>query len=527
MKLYKPVVLIIIDGFGISPDKIGSPWEIAKHSVFSEIEKKYPLTALQASGIAVGLPWGEAGNSEVGHLTIGAGKIIYNYLPRISTAVKDNSFFLNKAFLTAAEHAKTQNSALHILGLFSTGTVHSYFEHFYALLDFAQQQQISKVFLHLFTDGKDAYKKEAAEFYAKFEKKLSEKYPNIKLASIIGRNFAMDRDGKWDRTQKAYNLFTNGEGEPFVSASAHINTCYQQDIFDQSIVPAFNPEIKNESRIKNNDAVIFFNFREDSARQICHAFMDQNFDKFSRKPLENIVFATMTDYDKTLPSLIAFKSAEVEFPLAKIISENGLKQLHIAESEKYAHITYFLNGGRETPFDGEDRILISSPDVPSYEQTPEMSANKITTAILMNLDKYDFLAVNFANADMVGHTGSFEATAKAFEALDSYIGQIMPKVLEIGGAMIITSDHGNAEEKLYKRTGEVKTKHSINPVPFYLICKESEKKTSATAEEIIAEYKNVKGTLTDISPTILELLGIKPLPSMTGKSLIEKLIEKN
>lgn len=527
MKPYKPVVLVIIDGFGISPDKIGSPWEIAEHPVFSEIEKNYPFTALQASGIAVGLPWGEAGNSEVGHLTIGAGRIIYNYLPRISTAVKDGSFFQNKAFLKAAEHIKTQNSSLHILGLFSTGTVHAYFEHFYALLDFVQENQISKVFLHLFTDGKDAYKKEGAEFYANFEKELAGKYPNIKIASIIGRNFAMDRDGNWDRTQKAYNLFINREGEEFESAAEYIKNQYDKEIFDASISPAYNKSVKEESGIKNNDAVIFFNFREDSVRQICHALMDQSFDKFPRNLLNNVIFITMTEYDKTLPALVAFQSAEIKYPLARITSENGLKQLHIAESEKYAHITYFLNGGRETPFTGEDRILIDSPDVPSYEESPGMSANKITDAVLINLNKYNLIAVNFANADMVGHTGSFEATAKALEIMDSCIGKIMPKVLNEGGAIIITSDHGNAEEKLYKHTGEIKTKHSTNPVPFYLICEKSKKKTPATAEEIIAEYRNVKGTLTDISPTVLELLGIKPPESMTGKSLIEKLIEKN
>lgn len=526
MKKYSPVVLIIIDGFGISPDKIGSPWEIASHAVFSEIEKFYPFTAIQASGMAVGLPWGEAGNSEVGHLTMGAGKIIFNYLPRISRSINDHTFFSNEAFLKAVMHINPpadelpdETKSLHLVGLFSTGTVHAYFEHLYALLDFAKQQKVKNVCLHLFTDGKDAYKKEGAEFYKKLEKDLGQNYPNTKIASIIGRNFAMDRDNKWAKTEKAYNLFVNGEGEKFDSASLYIQNQYEKDIFDQIIPPAF----AKASRIKDNDAVIFFNFREDSMRQLAHSFIDKEFDKFPRKNLSNVIFVTMTDYDKTLQSLVAFKSAEVEHPLTKVLSENGLKQLHIAETEKYAHITYFFNGGRETPFENEDRILVESPDVPSYDQAPEMSAKKITEDVVSNIEKYDFIAINFANADMVGHTGNFTATTKAFEVLDICVGKIMEKVLELGGAMIITSDHGNAEEKIYKTTGEEKTKHSINPVPFYLISSEAKKEKPASEEEIKESYKTVKGTLTDVAPTILELMGIKKPESMTSKSLLGKI----
>lgn len=529
MKKYSPVVLIIIDGFGISPDKIGSPWEIASHTVFSEIEKFYPFTAIQASGMAVGLPWGEAGNSEVGHLTMGAGKIIFNYLPRISRSINDHTFFSNEAFLKAVAHINPptgglpdETKSLHLIGLFSTGTVHAYFEHLYALLDFAKQQKVKNVCLHLFTDGKDAYKKEGAEFYKKLEKDLEQNYPNTKIASVIGRNFAMDRDNKWAKTEKAYNLFVNGEGEEFDSASSYIQNQYEKDIFDQIISPAL-AKASPELRIKDNDAVIFFNFREDSMRQLAHSFIDKEFNKFPRKNLSNVVFVTMTDYDKTLQSLVAFKSAEVEHPLAKVLSENGLKQLHIAETEKYAHITYFFNGGRETPFANEDRILVESPDVPSYDQAPEMSAKKITEDVVSNIGKYDFIAINFANADMVGHTGNFTATTKAFEVLDICVGKIMEKVLELGGAMVITSDHGNAEEKIYKTTGEEKTKHSINPVPFYLISSEAKKEKPASEEEIKESYKTVKGTLTDVAPTILELMGIKKPESMTSKSLLEKL----
>jgi len=521
MKKYKPVVLVILDGFGIAQDKIGSPWEAAKHPVFSEIEKFYPFTALQASGIAVGLPWGEAGNSEVGHLTIGTGRVIYNYLPRISTAIKDGTFFQNEAFLKAIKHTKDNNSSLHLMGLFSTGTVHAYSEHLYALLALAKQKNVPNVYLHLFTDGKDAYKKEGADFYKKLENNLQQNYPNAKIVSVIGRNFAMDRDGNWEKTGKAYNLLAMGEGNEFESASSYIESQYQKEIFDDAIEPA---KIKGgEGRIKDNDAVIFFNFREDSPRQLTRAFTDENFTYFPRKKINNLLFTTMTEYDKNFSCLAAFKSAEIKLPLARIISEQGLKQLHLAESEKYAHITYFFNGGEEIPFKNEDRILVASPDVPSYEQTPEMSGLKITEAVIDNLDKYDFIAVNFANADMVGHTGNFEATAKAFETLDACIGEILTRVLELNGVLVITADHGNAEEKLYKITGEKKTKHSINPVPFYLINKDVKRKKPLGEEKIEEEYKNVKGTLTDIAPTILELLDLPKPSAMTGSSLLGKL----
>ncbi|MBI4691924.1 MAG: 2,3-bisphosphoglycerate-independent phosphoglycerate mutase [Candidatus Terrybacteria bacterium] len=522
---YKPVVLIILDGFGISPDKIGSPWEIVERKTFHDIEKFYPFTAIQASGIAVGLPWGEAGNSEVGHLTIGAGKIIYNYLPKISTAITDGSFFKNDAFLRAIEHVKKNNSSLHLSGLFSSGTVHAYFEHLYALLDLAKQNEVKNVYLHLYTDGKDAYKKEGMKFYKDFEQNLKKNYPNAKIASIIGRNFSMDRDNNWNKTARAYNLFVNGEGEEFECVSDYIASQYKKEIFDPNIEPAFAKATAGKPGIiKDNDALIFFNFREDSMRQLTRAFVSKDFSHFPRKSINNLLVVTMTEYDKNIPCLTAFKSAEVEEPLARIIAENGLKQLHIAESEKYAHVTYFLNGGRETSFEGEERILVKSPETPSYALVPEMSAEKVTEAVLDNLEKYDFIVVNFANADMVGHTGKFEPTAKAIETIDRCLGKIIPAVLKINGVMVITADHGNAEEKIYKITGEEKSKHSINPVPLYLIATDFKRKKEETEKEIIDDYKDIKGTLSDVAPTILELLGLKKPASMTGKNLLEKLL---
>lgn len=520
-KKYKPVVLIIIDGFGISPDKIGSPWEAAKHPALEEIEKNFPFTALQASGIAVGLPWGKEGNSEVGHLTIGAGKIIYNHLPRISTAIEDGTFFANEAFLKAVKHTKDNNSALHILGLFSSGTVHAYTDHLYALLELAKRNNLQSVYLHLFSDGKDAYQKEGTVYFKNLEKYLGEQYPNVKIASVIGRKYAMDRDGNWDRTERAYNLFVKSGGEEFETASSYIEESYKKEIFDEAIGAAHTDASVSQSRIKENDAVIFYNFREDSERQLSSAFLDENFNGFPREKIKNLLVVTMTEYDKKFPALTAFKSLEIGSPLAKIISDAGLTQLHTAESEKYAHITYFFNGGEEWPFKSEERILIPSPRVPSYSQAPEMSADKVMEAVVSGLNKYDFIAANFANADMVGHTGDFKATVAALEKIDSCLGKIIPEILRIDGVLIITADHGNAEEKLYKMTGEKKTKHSINPVPFYLVGNDFKKEALATNDEINKNYKDVRGTLSDVAPTILELLGLKKPAEMTGKNLLE------
>ena len=525
-KDYRPVVLVIIDGFGAPEEKSISTWEIAKQPNFAELEKYFPFTTLQASGIAVGLPWGEPGNSEVGHLTIGAGKIIHNYLPKISSAIKDGSFFQNEAFVKSIGRIKKTGGQLHFMGLYSTGTVHSYFEHLQALLDLAKQNNLP-AYLHLFTDGKDAYKKEGGDFYAELEKNLAENYPDIKIVSIIGRGCAMDRNGDWEKTRKAYELFTEGKGNSFDSASEYIKDRYAQDLGDDAIEAGVISS--REGRIKDGDSVIVFNFREDSIRQLTQSFVDDTFQFFPRKKLENLFFVTMTEYDKSLPCFsdnscpAAFKSAEVENPLAKIISAAGLKQLHIAETEKYAHITYFLNGGAEASFENEDRTLVPSPSGGHYELTPEMSAGKIAENVLENLTKHHFIAVNFANADMVGHTGNFEATARAIEKVDECVGKITSKVLELDGVVVITSDHGNAEEKIYKFSGENKTKHSLNPVPFFLIGNDFKRNKELSGEEVDQKYKEATGTLSDVAPTVLELLGLEIPPEMTGKSLIGRI----
>ncbi len=513
----KPVVLIISDGLGYDARATESPWNMSKHPNLSKIEKWYPFTTLQASGLPVGLPWREEGNSEVGHLTMGSGKIIYNHLPRIIMSIHEGDFKKNDSFVQAVEHVKKNRSNLHIMGLFSSGSVHAYVDHLYELLDFAKD---NKTYLHLFTDGRDAPPNESGLFFQQLEQRLEKKYPNIKIGSVIGRQYAMDRDGKWEKIEKAYQLLTKRKGVEFEYASSHIEQNYKKGIADEYIEPGFN---KDGEEIKNGDAVIFFNYREDSARELTSAFVRDDFDKFERKKIADLKFVSMTQYDKKLPTLVAFPPIEIKNPLAKIISLAGLKQLHIAETEKYAHVTYFFNGGHEVPFEKEDRILVPSPETPYYDEVPDMSAYKITDNVLKEMGNYDFIIVNFANMDMIGHTGNFDACIKAVEIVDDCIGKIMTKILEIGGTAIITSDHGNIEEKVYKLTGEKMTKHTDNPVPFYLVGNDWRREEALKPDEVIKFYKEAKGTLTDVAPTILEILGLEPPEEMTGKSLISKL----
>lgn len=521
---YEKVILLVLDGFGVNPKIIDSPWKSAKHPNFEEIEKFYPFTALQASGMAVGLPFKEEGNSEVGHLTMGAGRIVYTALPRILNAIQDGSFFTNEAFLKAADFAKSQNRPMHFVGLFSSGSVHAYAEHLYALLDFVKKNNLPEVFLHLFTDGRDAAEKEGFGFILDLEKKLEEKYNNVKIASIIGRDFAMDRDGHWDKIEKTYRLLTEGVGEKFKKASEFIKECYEKNITDEFIPSAVfgNDGGSLPGVIKKGDSVVFFNFREDSMREISSAFLNNKFSYFKTSDMSGTFFVTMTEYEKN-GALTAFPLIAVENPLAKVVSDSGKNQIHIAETEKYAHITYFFNGGREESFAGEERVLIPSPQDSNFEEVPEMSAKKIEETVLQNMRKYNFTLVNFANADMVGHTGSFSATIKAMEVLDLCVGNIVAEALNTGAALLITGDHGNAEEKIYEQSGEKKTKHSINPVPFYLIAKEFKYNNPISAEEILKKYQKIKGSLTDVAPTVLELMDIKKPVEMTGISLFRPL----
>jgi len=391
-------------------------------------------------------------------------------------------------------------------------------------MDLAKEQEVPEVYLHLFGDGKDAPPNQMKEFMEKFMEKLKE-YPNIKVGSIVGRYYSMDRDDNWDRTSAAYNLLVNAKGNTFQDPVSYIEEEYKKDLSDILLEPAFLADKEGGAlgRIKEGDAVVFYNFREDSVRQLTSSFIDERMERFERRDRLNLYFVTMTEYDKRFPVHVAFPALDIHWPLSRVISDAGLKQLHIAESEKYAHVTYFFNGGIEKPFPGEERILVHSPATHSFDERPEMSADKVTDAVINNVGKYDFILANFANGDLVGHTGNFEATVKAIEVLDFSVGKIVSSVLEVGGVVLITSDHGNAEEKRYRITGERRTEHTTNPVPFYLISNEARISAARSSDEVYEKYKDVGGVLTDISPTVLELIGIQKPSEMTGYSLLDKL----
>lgn len=525
---FKPVVLVILDGFGIPQafEVYGeSPLEKAQKPTLKEIERFFPFTTLQASGVAVGLPLREPGNSEVGHLTLGAGRTIFHHLPRIIVSIKDGSFFENSAFLSAVSHVKKTGGKLHIMGLFSSGSVHAYLDHLHALMHFTDRQRLPAM-LHLWSDGRDAPPRELAELLPLLETRIQEEnYKGIVIASLMGRFYAMDRDNNWERIEQAYRCLVGDGGESFTNPLDYINESYNHGIDDEFLKPAWriDHEGKPLGRIQHGDAVIVFNFREDSVREIAHAFLDKTFSKFSRERLENFIFVAMTEYEKNLGAEVAFPPLDVEWPLARVLSEAGRKQIHIAETEKYAHITYFFNGGRELPFSGEDRIFVSSPRDSSFDKKPEMASQEIVTRVLEFLPRYDFLLVNFANADMVGHTGNFEATIKAIETLDLCLSKIMNRILESEGALLITGDHGNAEEKHYRLTGKKRTKHTTNVVPFYLIAKRFKRERPRSDTDVAALYKRTDGVLADVAPTILDLLELDTPAEMTGVSLLGKL----
>ncbi len=521
-KRYKPVVLAVLDGFGVNVKDPQSTWKYASMPTLRNLEKFFPFTTLQASGIAVGLPWGEEGNSEVGHLTMGAGRAFYHHLPRIIMSIHDGSFFQNDAFLGAARHAKEYKSNFHIMGLFSSGSVHAYADHLYALLDFCKKENIPHVYVHIITDGKDAPAKESLGFIKQLEERLASRYPFAKIASLFGRVYAMDRDGHWDRIEKAYRCLTEGAGEELGKASDYIAESYEKELTDEFINPGHI--LSKESLVRDTDAMVVYNFREDSMRELVSSFVSNDFKNFPREKINNLFFVTMTEYEKNFPAHVAFPPLGIKNPLARVLSESNLRQLHIAETEKYAHVTYFFNGGYEAPFKGEDRILIPSPPTAHFDETPEMSAEQVADTVISNLSKYDFILVNFSNADMVGHTGNFQATVRALEVLDFSLGKIVSKVLETGGALVITADHGNAEEKIYPISGEKRTKHTANPVPFFVIANDLKNENPKTEKEILSCYKEVTGVLTDVAPTILALLDIPKPYEMTGANILPKII---
>ncbi len=518
--MHKPVILVILDGWGISNNTKENIIRSTKLPTVEKMNKFYPLTTLQPSGISVGLPWGEVGNSEVGHMTIGAGKIIYQNLPRITLSIQDGSFVQNENFISAIREAKKNNKSLHIMGLIGEGTVHSSIEHLHALLEIAQNEKMEKTYIHAFTDGRDSPPTSGAVSLRNLSERM--KTAGIgKIATVCGRNWAMDRNNNWDRIEKAYRMLTEGSGELIADPANYLQKSYSEGITDEYIEPGIVSENgKPLTTIQDGDSVIFFNYREDRARQLTSSFVLPEFSSFKREKKLDIRFITMVEYEKNLPVIVAFSKDEVRNGLGEVLSKNNLKQLRIAETEKYAHVTYFFNGGKEEPWSGEDRILIPSPSVSKFDQAPEMSAAKITEKVIAAIEekKYDFILINYANADMVGHTGNREACIEAIKSIDKTLSLLIPATLRTGGCLLITADHGNVEEIKNLYTGQTDTEHSANPVPCWLVAPENHKEKNS--EQITRQENEIGGLLSDIAPTIIELLGIQKPKEMSGESLL-------
>lgn len=523
----KPVVLVIMDGWGVAPPSKGNGVTLAKKPVFDHLVANYPVMTLQASGEAVGLSWGEMGNSEVGHLNLGSGKIVYQTLPRINKSVEDGSFLKNDIFLKAVENIKKNKSRLHLMGMVSNGGVHSHQDHLYALLDMCKAAAVSEVYIHAFLDGRDTKRDGGLEFIKQLQSKMAE----VKLgqiATVSGRYYAMDRDNRWEREQLAFDAMTLGKSDKKAEdVIRSIQESYSQEVYDEQFIPTvITQNGKPVATIEDKDSVIFFNFRADRARQIATAFAVPGFDKIKKtKEYKDLVFVTMTEYEQDLPVDVAFPPEDIDQPIAKIIAENNLNQLHAAETEKYAHVTFFFNGGKEDAFKNEDRILVPSPAVATYDQKPEMSAFDINQKLIPAIKegKYHFVVVNYANPDMVGHTGVIPATIKAVEVVDKCVGDLVKAVNEMGGVSLVTADHGNAEELINLQTGEIDKEHSTNPVPFIVVGNRFEGQSlSPGLDSADGDLSIVtpSGMLADISPTILKLMEVDQPEEMTGSSLI-------
>jgi len=519
--MFKPVVLIILDGWGVAPPSYGNAVTQAKLPFFGFLTQNYLTKTLQASGEAVGLLYGEPGNSEVGHLNLGAGKIVYQTLAKINLAIIQGGFAKNQAFLKAIEHTKLNKSNLHLIGLVSNGGVHSLDTHLYALLDLCKSQGLNNVIVHCILDGRDVSFNSGINFIRELEKRMNQLQVG-RICSLVGRFYAMDRDNHWERTEKAYRAMVYGEGEKFKDPIQAIEHSYQEKIYDEEMTPKV---IDNQDKpfvgIKENDSVIFFNYRADRARQLTKAFVEKDFKNFPREKINNLFFVSMTEYEKGLEvNEVAFPPENIAWPIARVISEKGLNQLHVAETEKYAHVTFFFNGGREKPFLGEDREMIPSPSVSSYALKPEMSAKQVAEKVLLGIEsqRYSFIVVNFANPDMVGHTGDLQATIKALEHLDGLLVDIVDLAQKNNWYVVITADHGNAEEMINLKTGEIDKEHSTNPVPFILVGREFKRQTPLETPPDLSNIK-ASGVLADVSPTILKLMGIEKPKEMTGFAL--------
>ncbi|WP_294342713.1 2,3-bisphosphoglycerate-independent phosphoglycerate mutase [uncultured Clostridium sp.] len=503
----KPTLLAILDGFGLTNHVEGNAVAAANTPNIDKYVEMYPHTKIGASGMAVGLPDGQMGNSEVGHLNIGAGRIVYQSLTKITKSINDGDFFTNPALVKAVNNVKNNGGVLHLMGLLSPGGVHSHIDHLKGLIDLAKKNDIKEVYVHGFLDGRDVAPASALEYIAEIENYMNEVGVG-KIATLSGRYYAMDRDNRWERVELAYNAMVLGEGETAETAVSAVEKSYHDNKTDEFVLPTV---IDKNGTIKNGDSVIFFNFRPDRAREITRAINDKEFNGFKRNTL-NLVFVTMTEYDSTLEGVeVAFGPEVLKNTLGEFLANKGLHQLRIAETEKYAHVTFFFNGGVEEPNVNEDRQIVASPKVATYDLKPEMSAYELTETLIgkINEDKYDVIILNYANPDMVGHTGVFEAAKKAVEAVDECLGKVVDAVLAKDGRVFVTADHGNAEQMIDYSTGKAMTAHTTGPVPFIYIAKD-------------AKPLREGGKLADIAPTMIEAMGLEKPEEMTGESLIAK-----
>lgn len=509
----KPVVLMVLDGYGLNDRTDGNAIALAKTPVMDKLMKECPFVKGNASGMAVGLPEGQMGNSEVGHMNIGAGRIIYQDLTRITKEIEDGTFFENEVLLEAIENCRKHGSDLHLWGLLSDGGVHSHNTHLYGLLELAKRNGLKDVYVHAFLDGRDTPPASGKEYVQQLEDEM-EKIGVGKVASLSGRYYAMDRDTNWDRVEKAYDSLVKGEGVQAVDAVQAMQDSYDNGVTDEFVLPTVITDEAGKplSVVKENDSVIFFNFRPDRAREITRVFCDDKFDKFER-PFIPLTYVCFKDYDETIPNKkIAFKKEEIKNTFGEFLAANGKKQLRLAETEKYAHVTFFFNGGVEDPNVEEKRLLVPSPKVATYDLQPEMSAPEVGVDLVdaIKSDEYDVIVINFANPDMVGHTGVIEAAIAAVERIDILIGEAVAAVKDAGGVMFICADHGNAEKMVDYETGKPHTAHTTNPVPFILVNGEP------------GWSLREGGCLADIVPTLIEIMGLEQPKEMTGKSLLVK-----
>ncbi|NLP16006.1 MAG: 2,3-bisphosphoglycerate-independent phosphoglycerate mutase [Clostridiales bacterium] len=510
----KPTVLLVLDGFGLNDNKEANAIAMANTPNMDRLMEEYPFVKGNASGMAVGLPDGQMGNSEVGHINIGAGRIVYQELTRITKEIQEGTFFENAALLAAIDNCKRYNSDLHLYGLLSDGGVHSHNTHLYGLLELAKRHGLKNVYVHAFLDGRDTPPTSGKGYV----EELGEKMRILgvgKIATVMGRYYSMDRDNRWDRVEKAYRAMVYGEGQTAVSGVVAVQNSYDNEVYDEFVIPTVVLEDgKPVATIKENDSIICYNFRPDRAREITRAFCSDDFTGFDRgKERMNVTYVCFSEYDITIPNkLVAFHKISIENTFGEFLAKHKMTQLRLAETEKYAHVTFFFNAGIEVPNEGEDRILVNSPKVATYDLQPEMSVYKVAENLVeaIKSDKYDVIIANFANPDMVGHTGVLEATIKAIEAVDECVGMAVEALLSVNGQMFLCADHGNAEQLIDYETNETFTAHTTNPVPFILI--------NFDEDYTLAEG----GRLADIVPTLIDMMGMKQPQEMTGKSLLIK-----